>query len=77
MKGIEISEMAKHHLAELTGLEPVTVMLKSAAALVPPLSLMTCLITMTWGWTSSFVIVHVLTSPTAIGPAQSALKVAA
>ena len=49
-----------------------TVIVKSAAAWVPPLSLTTCLITISFGAMSSLVIVQVLVSPSAIVPAQSA-----
>ena len=40
-------------------------MVKSLAVAVPPLSLITCLITVSVGATSSLVIVHVFVSPTA------------
>jgi hypothetical protein len=50
---------------------PVTFILKSDAAAVPPLSLMTFLITVNVpGW-SEFVTVHVFDSPMAIVPVQS------
>src|SRR5437660_12403122 len=54
----------------------VTVMLKSAAFLVPALSLMTVLITVRCAGWSSFVIVQVLVSAAAIVPLQPADKVA-
>jgi len=51
--------------AELAGLAlvPVTLIVKSPAAAVPPLLLTTCLITISFGWMSSFVTVHVLSTP--------------
>src|SRR5262245_33320704 len=50
---------------------PLTVNLKSAACMVPPLSLTTTFLMIRWpGW-SSFVIVQVLVSPLAIVPEQS------
>src|SRR5207302_2871433 len=54
----------------------VTVMLKSAAFLVPAWSLMSVLITVRCACWSSFVIVQVLVSAAAIVPLQSADKVA-
>src|SRR2546428_2361284 len=59
------------------GLVPVTVIVKSPATAVPPLSLTTCLITINLGWTSSFVTVHVFVSPMTAVPVQSADKLAA
>ena len=54
------------------GEPPVTVIVKSDAVLVPPLSLITCLITISFGPMSSFVIVQVFVSPSAIVLSQSA-----
>src|SRR5437016_5389161 len=54
----------------------VTVMLKSAAFLVPPLSLTTVLITVRCAGWSSLVMVHVWCSPATIVPLQSALGLA-
>src|SRR6266571_1402445 len=59
------------------GLVPVTDIVKSPATAVPPLSLTTCLMTISFGWTSLFVTVQVFVSPTAIVPEQSAEKLAA
>ena len=53
---------------------PVTVRLNSPASLPPPLSLMTCLMTINVAGWSSFVIVQIFVSPLAIVPAQSALS---
>jgi hypothetical protein len=47
---------------------------KSAATAVPPLSLITCLITINVPALSSLVTVQVLVSPLAIEPEQSAEK---
>src|SRR5207247_1946250 len=58
------------------GEDPTTLMVKSAATAAPPLSLITCLMTMRTGETSSFVTVHVLVCPRAIKPTQSAEKLA-
>src|SRR5438309_8740326 len=54
----------------------VTVMLKSAAFLVPALSFMTCLMTVRCAGWSSLVMVQVRRSPAAIVPLQSALGLA-
>ena len=51
-----------------TGAPPVTVMLKSAAPLFPPLSLMTVLITVRWAGWSSFVIVQICAWPSTSVP---------
>ena len=58
------------------GLVPVTVIVKEPATALPPLSLITCLMTISFGWLSLFVIVHVFVWPTAIDPVQSAEKLA-
>ena len=55
----------------------VTVIAKSEATLVPPLSLTTCLITVSCAAMSLFVIVQVRDSPAAIVPVQPAEKLAA
>ena len=47
---------------------------KFAAVAVPPLSLITCLMMISWGWISSFVTVQVLVSPLVMDPEQSAEK---
>src|SRR5437879_123892 len=52
------------------GLLPVTAIGKSAATLVPPSSLITCLITINCGALSSLVMVQVLVSPSAMFPEQ-------
>src|SRR2546426_5683101 len=49
---------------------PVTVIVNAEAVAAPPLSFTTCLITVSWGATSSFVIVHVFVSPTRMVPLQ-------
>src|SRR5262249_61907864 len=49
---------------------PLIVIVKSAALFVPPLSLMTCLITVSVAGLSSFVITQVLLAPAAIVPEQ-------
>src|SRR5436853_933920 len=49
----------------------VTVMSKSPGFLVPPLLLMTVLMTLRWAGWSSLVSVQVLTSPARIVPTQS------
>ena len=49
-----------------------TVIVKSARDVVPPLSLMTCLMTVSCGAMSLLVTVQVLVSPMAIVPVQSA-----
>jgi hypothetical protein len=58
-------------------LGPVTFIVKSAATAVPPSSLITCLITISLGWTSSLVTVQVFVCPIAIVPAQSEDRLAA
>ena len=50
------------------GALPVTVSVKFTAVLVPPLSLITCLITVSCAAWSSFVTVHVFDSPNAMVP---------
>src|SRR2546427_9808221 len=59
------------------GLLPVTVMVKFEARAVPPLSLMTCLITLRVAAWSLLVTVQVLVSPAAIDPVQSAERLEA
>jgi hypothetical protein len=56
--------------------EPPESRVKSAAVAVPPLLLMTCLMTMRLAATSSLVTVQVLVCPTAIEPEQAAEKLA-
>src|SRR5919106_1595918 len=58
-------------------LAPPESRVKFAATAVPPLSLTTCLITMSCGAMSSFVTVQVFVSPAAMVPLQSADRVAA
>ena len=53
------------------GLPPVTDIVKLDAVAVPPLLLMTCLMTISVGAWSSFVTVQVLLWPTEIEPEQS------
>ena len=53
----------------------MTFIAKSPAVFVPPLSLITCLLTCTTGWMSSFVTVHVFVSPTAIVALNRAVAV--
>src|SRR5437870_706936 len=50
-------------------------MLKSAAVLLPPLSLTTCFFTKRWAGWSSLVMVQLFCSPAAIVPAQPAESV--
>ena len=54
------------------GLLPVTVIVKFPAVAVPPLSLTTCLMTISVAATSLFVTVQIFVWPTLIEPAQSA-----
>ena len=56
---------------------PVTFRVKDDEVAVPPLSLMTILVTINFGWISLFVIVQVLVSPAATVPPQSVEKDAA
>jgi hypothetical protein len=53
-------------------LGPEAVSVQALAWAVPPLSFTTSLTSVSFGATSSFVIVHVLCSPGAMVPAQSA-----
>src|SRR5512142_225600 len=46
------------------GAEPLTFIVNAPAVAVPPLSLTTCLITISFGWTSSLVTVQTADSPT-------------
>ena len=46
-------------------------MVKFDATAVPPLSLITVLMTLSFGWMSSLVTVHVFVSPMAMVPEQS------
>ena len=56
---------------------PDTVIVKLAAVAVPPLSLTTCLMTISFAAISSFVTVQVFVSPMPIEPTQSAERLEA